>query len=82
MHAMVQAVSCRRFTWEAGVCVQVNLIGICAGQSSTGTGFSPISLVFPLSVSFHHCSILTYHRPMRCAIALTKQHFTIPSVLS
>jgi hypothetical protein len=33
---------------------------------------------FRLPVSFHHCSIVIYHRPMRCAIALTKQHITIP----
>jgi hypothetical protein len=27
---------------------------------------------FPLSISFHHCSILIWHRPMRCTIALNK----------
>jgi hypothetical protein len=31
-------------------------------------------LRFPLQISFHHCSIFIYHRPIRCAIALTKQH--------
>jgi hypothetical protein len=39
-------------------------------------------LRFTLSISFHHCSILIYHLSMTYAIALTKQHVIIPSVLS
>jgi len=33
---------------------------ICGGQSGTGTGFSQSTASFPLSVSFHHCSILIH----------------------
>jgi hypothetical protein len=45
-------------------------------------GFFSEFFGFPLPISFHHCSILIYHCPMRCAIAPTKQHIIIPSVLS
>jgi len=34
--------------------------GICGGQSDTGTGFSPIILLFPLSVPFHQCTVLLH----------------------
>jgi hypothetical protein len=37
---------------------------------------------FLLLIIIHHCSIIIFHRPTRCVIALTKQHIIIPSVLS
>jgi hypothetical protein len=45
--AMAQAVSRRPLTTEAPVRARVNPFGICGGQSGTGTGFSPSSLVLP-----------------------------------
>jgi hypothetical protein len=51
---MDQAVSRRPFTAEA---VFVPGSWICGGQSGTGTGFSPAYFGFPLSISFHRCSI-------------------------
>jgi hypothetical protein len=44
--------------------------------------FSPSTSVSPANISFHHCSIFIYHRPIRCAIALTKQHTITTLVLS
>jgi hypothetical protein len=55
---MAQAVSRRPLTAEARVQSQFSLCDICGGQSSTGTGSSPSTLGFPLSASFHQCSIL------------------------
>jgi len=40
-HAIVQAVSRRPLTGMARIQTQANLYRICAGQRSTGTGFSP-----------------------------------------
>jgi hypothetical protein len=45
--AMAQAVSRRPLTAEARVQSRVSPCGICGGQSSTGTGFSPITSVVP-----------------------------------
>jgi hypothetical protein len=44
---MAQAVSRRPLTAEARVRSRVGPCGICGGQSGTGTGFSPSTLVFP-----------------------------------
>jgi hypothetical protein len=55
--AMAQAVSRRPLTAEARVRSRVRLCGIYGGQSVTGTGFSPEYFCFPLSISFHRCSI-------------------------
>jgi hypothetical protein len=44
--AMAQAVSRRPLTAEARVRSRVSPCGICGGQSGTGTGFSPSTLVF------------------------------------
>jgi hypothetical protein len=48
--AMVQVVSRRPVTAEAGVRARVNPCGICGGQSGTGTGFSPGSSVSPVNI--------------------------------
>jgi hypothetical protein len=45
--AMAQVVSRRPLTAEARVRARFNPCGISAGQSGTGTGFSPSSSVFP-----------------------------------
>jgi hypothetical protein len=55
--AMAQAVSRRPPTAEAWVRSRVSPCGICVGQSGTGTGFFPEYFGFPLSISFHRCSI-------------------------
>jgi hypothetical protein len=55
--AMIQTVSRRPLTAEARVRSRVSPCGICGGQSGTGTGFPAEYFGFPLSVSFHRCSI-------------------------
>jgi hypothetical protein len=55
--AMAQAVSRRPPTVEATVQSRISPCGICGGQSSSVTGFSPQYFGFPLSISFHRCSI-------------------------
>jgi hypothetical protein len=57
---MAQAVSRRPLTADSRVRAQVNPCGICVGQSGTGTGFSPSSLVSPVSIIPPSFSILTY----------------------
>jgi hypothetical protein len=64
--AMAEVVSRRPLTAEA----RVNPCGICGGQSGTGTGFSPNSLVFPCQyhstaplqthITWRICNMLTY----------------------
>jgi hypothetical protein len=54
-------------------------VGFAVDKVALGQVFHRF-LWFSLSTSFHHCSILIYHFPMRCAIALTKHHSIIPSV--
>jgi hypothetical protein len=50
---------------------------ICGGRSGTGVGSPPPSS--SVSPANHHSTIAAYyHHPMRCAIALTKQHIIIP----
>jgi hypothetical protein len=44
---MAQAVSRRPPTAEARFRSRLSPCGICGGQSGTGTGFSPITSVFP-----------------------------------
>jgi hypothetical protein len=45
--AKAQVVSRRPLTAEARVLARVNSCGICGGQSGTGTGFSPVSIIPP-----------------------------------
>jgi hypothetical protein len=45
---------------EGWVLAQVCPCGICFGQSCSGTGFSPCSLVFPCQMSFRHSSPYSY----------------------
>jgi hypothetical protein len=58
---MAQVVSRRPLTAEARVRDQVSPCGICGGQISTGTGFSPSSSVSPVSVIKLWLSIFIYH---------------------
>jgi hypothetical protein len=54
---MTQAVSRRPLTAEARVRSRFSPCGICGGQSGPGTGFFPEFFGFPVSISFHRCSI-------------------------
>jgi hypothetical protein len=56
---MAQTVSHRPLTAESWVRARVNPRGICGGQSGTGTGFSPSSLIFPCQ--YHSTIILHTH---------------------
>jgi hypothetical protein len=58
--AMVEVVSHRPLTTDAWVRVWVSPSGTCVGQSSTATGFSPNSSVFPSHLSFHNGSPCSY----------------------
>jgi hypothetical protein len=55
--AMAEAVSRRPVTAEAWLRSRVSPCAICGGQSGTGTVLSPEYFGFPLSISFHRCSI-------------------------
>jgi hypothetical protein len=54
---MAQAVSVPSPIVEARVHAQVSPREICGGQIGIGAGFPPSIFRFPLSVSFHQCSI-------------------------
>jgi len=58
--AIAQVVSPQPPTTEKWVQSEVSLCGLYDGQYGTGTGFSPSSLVFPLSVPFHQRSIIIH----------------------
>jgi hypothetical protein len=57
---MGQVVSRRPLTAEARVRALVNPCGFCSGQNGTGTGFSPSSSVFSLSI-YHSTVALQTH---------------------
>jgi hypothetical protein len=67
---MAQAVSRRPLTAEAWVRFRLGPCGICGGQSGTGTGFSPSTSVFPLSISFYRCYITWKHEKKKLIIFL------------
>jgi hypothetical protein len=79
---MAQAVSCWPITMEARVHTWVSPCGIVVDKVVLGQIFLSKLFGFPLSISIHHCCILISHCPIRCAIALTKQHIITPSTLS
>jgi len=51
---MAEAVSSQPLTMEAQVHSQASQNGICGGQSGSGTGFFPVSMI--LSVLYTHIS--------------------------
>jgi len=55
---MAQEVSRRPLPVETQVRSQASQCEIGGGPSGAGTGFSPEYSSFPLSVSFHRCSVL------------------------
>lgn len=57
---MVQAVSLRLLTAEAGDRSWASPCEVCGAHSGNDAGFSPSFCIFPLSVSFHQCYILTF----------------------
>jgi hypothetical protein len=57
---MGRAGSRRPVSADAQVESQNSPCGICGGRSGNGTGYSPQYFDFPLSVSFHQCSILIH----------------------
>jgi hypothetical protein len=65
----------------AGLSLRRAGLGFVVDKVALGQVFLRV-LRFTLSISFHHCSTLIYHLPMTYAIALTKQHVIILSVLS
>jgi hypothetical protein len=58
---MVQVVSRRPLTAEAGVRAQVSPFGICGGHSGIRTGLSPSLWVYPVSDIPPCSSIVVYH---------------------
>jgi hypothetical protein len=48
--------------------------GIRGERRGISEGFSVNSSLYPYLSPFHHCSVLIYHNPIRCAITLTKQN--------
>jgi hypothetical protein len=81
---MAQVVIRRLLTAEVQVRCQDSPCGICGGQSVTGTNFFSEYFRFPLSVSFHRCSIFTHISPGGCtmgplAAAVPQRHGLTPS---
>jgi hypothetical protein len=66
--AMAQAVSRRPLTAEC----RVNPCGICGGQSGTGTGISPSTLIFPCQ--FHFTGTPLHGKPKKTIIFITGLH--------
>jgi hypothetical protein len=54
-------------------------VGFVVDKVALGQVFLRVVRFSLVNISFHHRSTLIYHRPMRCAIALTKQHIIKPS---
>jgi hypothetical protein len=62
---MAQAVSCRPFTAGARIRALISSCDICGEQSGSGTGFSPSSSAFSVSIIPPWFSILTYRLVMK-----------------
>ena len=58
---MPQAVSSRCLIWESRFRWRAKSFWTSGGHSGTVAGFSPVIAGFPLSVSFHLCSLLRLH---------------------
>jgi hypothetical protein len=70
--AMSQAVSRRPLTVDARVRSRVSPCGICGGQSGTGTGFFPITEVFPCQ--FHSTGAPLFGKTNKLIIFITELH--------
>jgi hypothetical protein len=69
---MAQAVSRRPLTAESRVRSRVNPCGMCGGQSGTGTGFSPSTLVF--HCQFHSTGAPLHGKTKKLNIFITGLH--------
>jgi hypothetical protein len=61
---------------------RVNSCSIHGGLYARGAGCYPRFFSSPFWSSFHHSSTLIYHRPLRHAIALSRQHIRVPQVFN
>jgi hypothetical protein len=74
-------VNCRPCNSEGRVQSQVNLCGICGGQSGSGAGFL-LEISFSLSVSFDLCHIHVRFICCRCCKMFFSQYFSFPPSVS
>jgi hypothetical protein len=79
---MAQAVSSRPLTAEVRVGLAPGSVhvGFVMDKVALEQALPRVLLFSPVS-TIHHCFLLIHHGIMRSAIAQTKQHIIIPSVL-